>query len=109
MNNSVKLSDVTVKIAGARVLVKEIKLTDETKSGILIQGRSKEQTNKGIVLAVGTGSMLENGQLVPVNINVGDKVLYSSFSGSPIKVNAEDKEEYLILNERDILCSVEED
>ena len=100
--------DITsIKINGARILVKEDRLSDETKSGIIISGRSKEQTNKGIVLAVGTGSMLENGTVIPVGVKVGDTVVFSSFSGSPISCDENDENRYLILNERDILCYIE--
>lgn len=95
-------------IKGSRVLVKEQKLSDETETGIVLPGREKEQTNQGIVLAVGDGAMLENGTKVPVGVNVGDKVLYTAFSGSPIVIAGEEDEDsrYLILNERDILCQV---
>lgn len=97
-----------VKINGARVLVKEERLSDTTSSGIIMPGRDKQQTNKGKVLIVGDGAMLENGTKIPVQVNVGDTVIYSSFSGSPIKQDANDEDVYLILNERDILCVVEE-
>ena len=97
-----------LRINGARILVKEEKLTDELSSGIIIAGRSKEQTNKGTVIAVGDGAMLEDGTKIPIKVNVGETVMYSSFSGSPVKVNANDEDEYLILNERDILCVIEE-
>ena len=71
-------------------------------------GREKQQTNKGKVLIVGDGAMLENGTKVPVQVKVGETVIYSSFSGSPIKENPDDEDTYLILNERDILCVIEE-
>lgn len=96
-------------IKGARVLVKEQKLSEETSSGIVLPGREKEHTNQGIVLAVGDGAMLEDGTIVPVGVKVGDKVMYTAFSGSPItKAGDEDEEDvrYLILNERDILCQI---
>lgn len=92
------------KILGARCLVQEIRQDAETESGIVIPGREKEQTNKGIVLAIGDGAILEDGTKVPMKVNVGDHVLYSSFSGSPIKVNSDDPDTFIILNERDILC-----
>lgn len=99
-----------IVIKGARVLVKEQKLSEETASGIVLPGREKEHTNQGIVLAVGDGAILEDGTVIPVAVKVGDKVMYTAFSGSPI-VNADDNEEeqdvrYLILNERDILCQI---
>ena len=96
------------RINGARILVKEEKLSAELSSGIIMPGREKQQTNKGKVLIVGDGAMLENGTKVPVQVKVGETVIYSSFSGSPIKENPDDEDTYLILNERDILCVVEE-
>lgn len=98
-----------LRINGARVLVKEEKLTNELSSGIIIQGRDKQQTNKGTVIMVGDGAMLENGTKIPVAVSVGETVLYSSFSGSPVKINKDDEEKYLILNERDILCIIQPD
>lgn len=97
-----------IRINGSRVLVKEEKLSTETSSGIVMPGRDKQQTNKGKVLVVGDGAMLENGTKVPVAVAVGDTVIYSSFSGSPIKQNPDDEDVYLILNERDILCIIDE-
>lgn len=94
-----------IKLLGARCLVKEIK-NDAEVDGIIIPGREKEQTNHGIVLAVGEGALLESGQLVPMKVKPGDHVLYSSFSGAPVKVSKEDDNTYLILNERDIYCVV---
>lgn len=96
-----------LEILGARCLVKELKLSATTASGIVIPGQEKEQTNKGIVLAIGTGAILENGTVVPMQVEVGDTIYYSSFSGSPIKDSDQDNDEtYLILNERDILCKL---
>jgi chaperonin GroES len=98
-----------IVVKGARVLVKEQKLSEETSSGIVLPGREKEHTNQGIVLAVGDGAILEDGTLIPVGVKVGDKVMYTAFSGSPITKAGDDEEEgvrYLILNERDILCQI---
>lgn len=96
-----------IKITGARILVKEKKLSEETASGIVIPGREEQKTNTGIVLKVGDGALLENGTRIPVDVKVGETVVYSSFSGSPVKYDADDKEEYIILNERDVLCVIE--
>lgn len=94
-------------VQGARVLVKEIKFSNKTSSGIELPGKEKEHTNQGIVLAVGNGAMLENGTKVPVAVNVGDKVMYTAYSGNPItKEEDDDDSRYLILNERDILCKI---
>lgn len=97
-----------MRINGARLLVKEERLDDKLPNGIIVQGRSKQQTNRGVVLLVGDGAMLEDGTKVPVRVKVGETVIYSSFSGSPIKEDPKDEDVYLILNERDVLCVIEE-
>ena len=58
---------------------------------------------------VGDGAMLENGTKIPVAVSVGERVLCSSLSGSPVRINKDDEEKYLILNERDILCVIQPD
>jgi len=90
-----------MKVLGARVIVKEIKLEDTSKGGIFIPGQEKTQTNRGVVISMGDGSMTEDGTKIPMVVAVGDEVIYSQFSGSPIEV---DGDIFLILNERDILC-----
>ncbi len=91
---------------GARVLVKEDKNSGVTQSGIEIAGAKSEKTNRGTVISVGDGAMLEDGTIIPVKVKVGDRVMFTCFSGSPVKEKASDEEEYLILNERDILCKI---
>lgn len=88
-----------MKVLGARLVVKEMK-KDSVKGGIVIPGREQESTNTGTVVAVGNGALLDNGSRVPMDVNVGDVVVYTHFSGTPIQV---EKETFLILNERDIL------
>lgn len=90
-----------MKVFGARCIVKEEKQSNQTSTGIIIQGKEKEPSYKGKVIAVGNGAMLENGTRVPMDINVGDTVLYAAFAGSPVE---KDGETFIILNERDILC-----
>lgn len=95
-------------INGSRILVKEKVLTNETDSGIYVAGRDKENTCQGTVLLVGDGAMLEDGTKVPVNVKVGETVLYTEYSGSPIVMVGEEEKDtkYIILNERDILCRI---
>ena len=96
-------------VHGARCVVREIKNDISTKSGIILPGRDKQSTNQGIVITVGEGALLENGQKVPMNVKPGDKVLYASFAGSPVVIKEDsDDETFLILNERDILCVIED-
>lgn len=94
-----------MKVLGARVIVKEIKKESKV-NGIVVPGREKETTNAGKVIEVGNGALLDNGNRVPMDVNVGDTVIYTSFSGSPVKVK---DETYLILNERDILVILEDE
>lgn len=101
-----------MKVIGARCIVKEIKKSDMTQSGIVIPGQDKKPTNQGIVISVGDGAMLDDGRKVPMQVKVGDKVIYSAFSGSPIVVSDEHEkkdgaEEFIVLNERDILAVIE--
>lgn len=98
--------DITkhVEVLGARCLVREEKLSETTQSGIIIKDRDKQQTSRGTVLVIGDGAILEDGTKVPMKVAVGDKVIYTEFSGMPVKVNSDDEERYIILNERDIVC-----
>jgi chaperonin GroES len=89
---------------GARCIVEEIKNENVLKSGIILQNADKEPTYRGIVIAVGDGAVLENGQKVPMQVAVGDEVIYTTFSGTPIQ---DGDKSYLILNERDILCVID--
>lgn len=94
-----------LKPLGDRVLVKPIAVEERTKSGIVLPDTAKEKPQQGKVLAVGQGRLLDNGQLVPLQIKEGDKVLYSKYAGTEVKI---ENEEYLILSERDILAILEE-
>ena len=94
-----------MRLFGARLLVKEIKF-EEKKGGIIIPGREEEQTNTGKIVMVGNGALLENGEPRPMDFKVGDTVIYTHFSGSPVKVK---NETYLVLNERDVLIALDED
>jgi chaperonin GroES len=74
-----------------------------TKSGIVIPDTVKEKPQEGIVEAVGTGRILDNGQKVPMELTVGDKVLYAKYAGNEFKL---DDIEYLIISEKDVLAVV---
>ncbi|MCD6363199.1 MAG: co-chaperone GroES [Synergistetes bacterium] len=89
---------------GDRVVVKVVEKEERTKSGIVLPDTAKEKPQEGEVLAVGTGRVLDNGQKVPLEVKVGDKVIFSKYAGTEVKIEGE---EYLILSERDILAIVE--
>ena len=86
---------------GDRVVVKPEPEEQKTRSGIVLPDTAKEKPSEGTVIAVGTGRILDNGQKVPPEVKVGDKVVYSKYGGTEVKL---DGEEYIILAERDILA-----
>ncbi len=88
-----------------RVVVKKIEMEQKTAGGIILPDTAKEESQLGEVIAVGEGKLLENGEVRPLKVKVGDKVLYSKYAGNEVKV---DGEELLILREEDILAIVEE-
>ncbi len=93
---------MNLKPLGDRVLVKPAVCEEMTKSGIVIPDTAKEKPHEGEIVAVGSGKM-EDGKLVPMEVKAGDKVLYSKYGGTEVKL---DGEEYLIMRESDILAIV---
>ncbi len=89
-----------IRPLGERVVVKPLPMEEVTKGGIVLPDTAKEKPQKGEVMAVGSGRLLDNGQRIPIDLKVGDKVLYSKYAGNEVKL---DGEEYLILREGDIL------
>ncbi len=88
-----------------RVLVKRLEENTKTAGGIIIPDTAKEKPSEGIVEAIGDGYRVETGQVVPLNVKVGDKVLFGKWSGTEVKVNGEER---LIIKEAEILGVVEE-
>jgi chaperonin GroES len=84
-----------------RVLVKPIEKEEKTKSGIYLPDTAKEKPQEGEVLAVGPGKMTDDGKRVPLDLKVGDRVIYAKYGGTEIKV---DEEDLIILRESDILA-----
>ena len=88
-----------------RVIVKRLEeAVEKTKGGIIIPDTAKEKPQQGKVIAVGKGKVNDNGKLTPLDVKVGDKILFGKYSGSEIKI---DGEEHLIMREEDILGVVE--
>jgi len=86
-----------------RIVVKPLEEQETTVSGIVIPDTAKEKPQEGQVMAVGPGRF-EEGERVPVDVKAGDKVIYSKYGGTEVKVEGE---EYLILSARDVLAVVE--
>ena len=87
-----------------RVIVKRIEEEEKTKGGIIIPDTAKEKPQEGKVIAVGKGKVNDDGKFTPLDVKVGDKILFGKYSGSEIKLNGE---EHLIMREDDILGIVE--
>ncbi|HUY97343.1 MAG TPA: co-chaperone GroES [Verrucomicrobiae bacterium] len=85
-----------------RVVVKPLDREETTKSGIVLPDTAKEKPQEGLVEAIGNGKYNEQtGQRIPLDVAVGDRVIYAKYAGSEVKI---DEQEYLILAERDILA-----
>lgn len=94
---------VSIKPLEDRIVVKPLDAEQTTASGLVIPDTAKEKPQEGEVLAVGPGRY-EDGNRVPVDVHVGDKVVYSKYGGTEVKF---DGEEYLILSARDVLAVIE--
>lgn len=88
-----------------RLIVKEFDGETQTKSGIFIPDVATEKPNQGIVVAVGTGKVLANGTVVPMEVKVNDKVIFGQQVGQTVKV---DDVEYRILKEEDVLAIIDQ-
>lgn len=87
-----------------RVLIQRLDTEETTKGGIIIPETAKEKPQEGKVVAVGNGKILEDGSTKPLDVKKGDKILFSKYGGTEIKIDGED---YLILSEDEILAVVE--
>jgi chaperonin GroES len=87
-----------------RILVKRLEGEEKTVGGIIIPDNAKEKPMEGKVVAVGNGKVLENGTVRKLEVKAGDRILFSKYSGSEVKM---DGAEHLILNENDILGIIE--
>jgi len=87
-----------------RILVQRIEENLKTKGGIIIPDTAKEKPVEGKVVATGKGKMGEDGKLLPMDVNVGDRVLFSKYGGTDVKIDGTD---YLILRQDDILGIIE--
>ena len=93
---------MNVKPVGDRVVLKQAEVEETTQSGIILTGNSKEKPQYSEVVAVGPGKV-EDGKTIPMNVQVGQKVIYSQYAGTHAKL---DGQEYIIVRENDILAIV---
>lgn len=94
---------MNIKPLGERIVLKVLESEEKTKSGIVLPDTAKEKPQMGKVLAVGSGKVLDNGEKLPLEVKVGDQVLFAKYAGTEVKL---DGEEYMILKESDILAIV---
>ena len=90
---------------GDRVLVKPEKAEQKTASGLYISSGAQEKPQRGEVIAVGAGKLDDKGERIPVDVKVGDVVIYGKYGGNEVKI---DGEEYLLMRDSDIYAVVEE-
>ncbi len=86
---------------GDRILIKHLEQEEKTAGGIILPDSAKEKPQEGKVLAVGKGRLLEDGTVRPLEVKVGDTVLFAKYSGTEVR---HDEKEYLILREEDVLA-----
>jgi chaperonin GroES len=87
-----------------RIIVKRVQEEEKTKGGIIIPDTAKEKPIEGKVLAAGNGKVLEDGKVRPLDVKAGDRVLFSKYAGTEVKIEGE---EHLIMREEDILGVIE--
>ena len=97
-------ADFRIRPLADRVVVKPVEREEQTKSGIYLPDTAQEKPQEGLVIAVGNGKVLDNGSRQPVDLKVGDRVLFSKYAGTEVK---QLEEEYLILRESDVLAVIE--
>jgi chaperonin GroES len=108
-----KTAKATAKTAkliplGDRILVKQVKQEEVRASGLVIPDTAREKSQMGEILAVGPGRLDENGKRLPMDVKVGDRVLYAKYTGQdvPRGVLGAEEEEFLVLRESDILAKL---
>jgi len=89
---------------GDRLVIKPVAQEEVLASGLVIPDTAKEKPQQGEVLATGPGRMDDDGKRVPMDVKVGDRVLYARYSGQEVKI---DQGEFIVLSEKDVLCKVE--
>lgn len=90
---------------GDRIVVEPLAAEEKTKGGIILPDTAKEKPQEGKIVAVGKGKTDESGKSVPMEVKVGDKILYGKYAGTEITI---DNVEYMILREEDVLAVVDE-
>lgn len=99
-----KTATTGIRPLGERLLVKRVEAETTSAGGIILPESAKEKPKEGIIISLGDGKLLENGERADWSVKKGDRVLFTSYGGTEVKYNGE---EYLIMEERDILGVIE--
>ncbi len=102
--NKMEVEVMKLKPLHDRVLVKRLEEEEKTKGGIIIPDTAKEKPIKGEIMAVGPGRLTDDGKRIEMSVKVGDKVMFSKYAGTEVKIEGE---EYLIMREDDIVAIIE--
>lgn len=94
---------VSIKPLEDRIVVRQVEAEQTTASGLVIPDTAKEKPQEGEVVAVGPGRVADNGTRIPMDVQVGDKVVYSKYGGTELKHGGD---EYLVLSARDVLAVI---
>ena len=89
---------------GDRLVIRPVVQEEVLASGIVIPDTAKEKPQQGEVAAAGPGRLDDNGKRVPMEVKVGDRILYAKYTGQEVKI---EQEEYIVLSEKDVLCKVQ--
>ncbi|GAB4521654.1 MAG: co-chaperone GroES [Anaerolineae bacterium] len=100
------MAEVKLRPLGDRVVVEPIEEEERTAGGIILPETAKEKPQQGKVIAVGPGVRNENGERVPMDVKLGDRVLFAKYAGTEVKLGSDHK--VLVLRESDILAVIEE-
>jgi chaperonin GroES len=95
---------VNLKPLGDRVVVEHVEQDEKSTGGIFLPDTAKEKPQEGMIRAVGTGRVTDDGKTLSMTVKVGDRVIYSKYSGSEVKI---DGKEHLIVSEKDVLAIVD--
>ena len=92
-----------LKPLGDRIVIELVEAEEKTASGIIVPGSAKEKPQEGIVIAAGSGRVLDNGQRIDLEVKKGDRIIFAKYSGTEVKHK---ENEYMILRESDVLAVI---
>ena len=98
------MAKINLRPLNDKIVVQRIEAEEKTSGGIVLPDTAKEKPKEGVVVALGNGRLLDSGERANMQLKAKDRVLFSSYAGTEVKVNGE---EYLIMNEDDVLAIVD--